>query len=197
MNKMGKEETPARERLMEAASRLFLQRGYSRVGIEEIIRESQIAKATFYSHFASKESLVESWLESIHQHAERRHREMLEACRRPERQVESAFDFLEVYLKKHDFRGCPFSNSCAVTDLASQRIRRQISSHKDSVRQFFRILCRRIVDTEKADETGDRIFLLYSGAAAESQNLRDLWPVEVARRAAMESCESLEKSPDH
>ena len=50
------------ERIIEAASRLFFRQGYCSTGINQIISESGVAKASFYTHFPSKEALAMAWL---------------------------------------------------------------------------------------------------------------------------------------
>lgn len=52
-----KEET--RDRILDAASRLFQERGVDGVGVDEIMRESGLTHGGFYAHFANKEDLVE------------------------------------------------------------------------------------------------------------------------------------------
>ena len=45
---------PARERIVSTAYALFTRRGVRAVGIDEIISQSQVAKATMYRHFRTK-----------------------------------------------------------------------------------------------------------------------------------------------
>ena len=55
---------------------------------------------------------------------------------------------------------------------------------------FFRDLASEFAASEgRAREVGDTLFLLYSGATGEAQNLRALWPVDAALKAAMTLCE--------
>ena len=51
-----KEET--RQRILESASRLFLQKGVDGVGVDEIMREAGLTHGGFYVHFPNKEALV-------------------------------------------------------------------------------------------------------------------------------------------
>ncbi len=53
----------ARTRILEAAYELFSRHGIHAVGIDRIIAEAPVAKATLYHHFASKEDLVCAFLE--------------------------------------------------------------------------------------------------------------------------------------
>ncbi|MCB1079112.1 MAG: hypothetical protein KDM64_14925, partial [Verrucomicrobiae bacterium] len=69
-------------------------------------------------------------------------------------------------------------------------IREAIEEHKLAIRDFFRKLAAELAPSERrAQEIGDVLFLLFSGATVESQNLRSLWPAEAARQAARELCD--------
>src|SRR5437660_1647306 len=50
--------TRARERLLDAAEELFYAEGVRAVGVERILAESGVGRASFYRHFASKDDLV-------------------------------------------------------------------------------------------------------------------------------------------
>lgn len=177
----------ARERILETAATLFFQRGYSEVGINEIIEKAGTAKASFYQHYPSKESLCEAWLKSVHERSELHRGELLGRCCSPEEKLACYFDHLESFLLQSEFRGCPYSNTGAVSDSNCPGIISQIRAHKEATRRFFRELAReRFPDSPRGEEVGDRIFLLYSGATAESQNLKEIWPVRAARNASLE-----------
>ena len=47
-----------REELMVAAERLFLEKGIAGASVEQIVAAADVAKGTFYLHFASKEQLL-------------------------------------------------------------------------------------------------------------------------------------------
>lgn len=49
-----------RERILETASLLFMEKGFSATSIDDILQNVNIAKGTFYHHFISKEALLES-----------------------------------------------------------------------------------------------------------------------------------------
>jgi len=177
----------ARERILETASELFHRRGYSEVGINEIIAKAETAKASFYQHYPSKEVLCEAWLSHLHERSEAGRKAILESQSSPAEKVEAYFDHLSAFMHESDFRGCPYSNTGAVSDEGCQGIVREIRGHKQSIRDFFHKICREAFsNSERADQIGDRIFLLYSGAAIEAQNLREDWPILAAREAAVE-----------
>ncbi len=53
---------PARDRILDVAGRLFYAAGYRAVGVDRVIAEAGVAKATFYRHFPSKDDLIVAWI---------------------------------------------------------------------------------------------------------------------------------------
>jgi AcrR family transcriptional regulator len=67
-----------RERIVEAASRLFREQGIAAVGLAKIMGDVGLTVGTFYTHFKSKEALVrETLLRSL----DARHEEVEQAVR--------------------------------------------------------------------------------------------------------------------
>lgn len=59
---------PPRERLLEAATILFHRQGYNNTGVNQIITESKVSKASFYDHFKSKDELCIAFLEKRYEY---------------------------------------------------------------------------------------------------------------------------------
>jgi AcrR family transcriptional regulator len=53
----------ARQRILETADRLFYQEGFRVVGVDRIVVEAEVAKATLYTHYRSKDHLILAVLE--------------------------------------------------------------------------------------------------------------------------------------
>jgi AcrR family transcriptional regulator len=49
---------PTRQRILDAAYRLFRQRGFGRVSMDEIAAAARLTKRTLYHHFRSKDDLL-------------------------------------------------------------------------------------------------------------------------------------------
>lgn len=182
----------ARSRILETASKLFLERGYELVGINELIASSGVAKATFYQHFRSKETLCLEWLRGVAAELEAEARALLESPIDPEEKIRKHFDSLADYLKATEFRGCPFSNT-AVVMLENNTVRALVDQHKAAVRHFWQSIALEI-QASLARELGDGFFLLFSGAITEAQNAKALWPVDSAKTAALHLCRPFSKS---
>jgi AcrR family transcriptional regulator len=54
---MGKEKT--KERIVQAAIKVFSEKGYERSHVEDILNEANVCKGTFYRYFRSKSDLLE------------------------------------------------------------------------------------------------------------------------------------------
>ena len=60
-------EPSARERLLDTAERLFYAEGVHTVGIDRVLAESGVAKATLYKNFGNKDGLVTAYLDRRHE----------------------------------------------------------------------------------------------------------------------------------
>jgi AcrR family transcriptional regulator len=81
-----------KERLLEVASRLFAQKGYSATSIDEIAKASALSKAAIYYHFSDKAALYEEILAS---HIER----MATALEQNVAEHSSQIEQLECYIR--------------------------------------------------------------------------------------------------
>jgi AcrR family transcriptional regulator len=61
------EKLGPRERILKTAGRLFYEEGYRAIGIDRVIAEADVAKATFYKHFPSKDDLIVAWIKGAEQ----------------------------------------------------------------------------------------------------------------------------------
>ena len=96
----------ARRRLLDTATRLFYAEGIRAVGIDRIIAEAGVAKATFYNHFPSKDDLVLAYIEE----QDRLGREAVAALpkQRPRKMIAAILGRISDAAVAGDYRGCPF-----------------------------------------------------------------------------------------
>ena len=105
--------TPARERLLAAADRLFYEEGVNTVGIDRVIEEAGVAKATLYSTFGSKEGLVVAYLRGRLERRQQRTTQTLAAIRSPRERILAVFDVLDSFIREPGYNGCAFMNASA------------------------------------------------------------------------------------
>jgi AcrR family transcriptional regulator len=92
-----------RERILEAADHLFYAEGVRATGTEKIMAISEVAKATFYRHFESKDDLVIAYLAQ----RDRSFFEYLDSPAPPEG-IHEALARIERVVNRPDIIGCPF-----------------------------------------------------------------------------------------
>lgn len=176
-----------KERILETASRLFHSQGYNNTGINQILGEANVAKASLYRHYGSKDELGviylkearEQWFSGIEQWTSNK--------KAPVQKLSACFDFLEYALQKDDFRGCKFINMLSEIGGSSPLMSRQILEHKAKLRQYMKGFVEQALEGSggtDADFVGDSIYLLYEGAIVESKIYRETWPVKRARKMA-------------
>jgi AcrR family transcriptional regulator len=130
----GPPATP-RQRILDTARVLFYRRGVTNVGINEIIAESGVAKATLYAHFATKDELI---LEFMRQGDARWVTWLDERVRAlaPDARARplAVFGALAEWFALPFFRGCLLGN--AATELADPQHPAQtiLADHKERVR---------------------------------------------------------------
>ena len=182
-------QASARARLLDAANKLFYSQGYHATGINQIIEEANVAKASFYNHFQSKEELALAYLKGRHERWLASLREQVDLEDSIENRVANVFEHLEVFALRDQFRGCSQLNMAAEFPEDDHPVRIQIREHKQSIRDFLQNILE-IPSTRKDSEDGQQltssIYLLYEAALIESQNFSDPWPIQRAKAAALQ-----------
>jgi len=177
-----------KERILETATRLFYSQGYNSTGINQILDEANVAKASLYQHFGSKEDLGieyikkvrEDWFASFELHLSKKNN--------PKQKILVAFDFLEINMRLHNFKGCRFLNLLSDIDSTSNAMQTEILEHKTKLRKLFKKLVdEHTADTKKELSTpnaSDIIYLLFEAAIIESKVYKDTWCIASAKKAA-------------
>lgn len=120
----------ARERLLATASLLFYAEGIHAVGIDRIIAEAGITRATFYRHFPSKEDLVEAYLGVEDSNIRATFAAAGAATDDPRELVGLLIEGLADDVERRHTRGCPFINAAAEYPEADTAVRRRIDEHR-------------------------------------------------------------------
>ncbi|THF71621.1 TetR/AcrR family transcriptional regulator [Deinococcus sp. Arct2-2] len=168
-------EPPAtpRHRILDTARVLFYRRGVTNVGINEIIAESGVAKATLYAHFATKDELI---LEFMRQGDARWIAWLDERVRAlaPEARARplAVFDALAEWFALPFFRGCLLGN--VGTELADPQHPAQalLADHKERVRALLEGWLAE-ADAPNPSALASQFLLLIEGATAVARMTRD------------------------
>ncbi|WP_020548388.1 TetR/AcrR family transcriptional regulator [Embleya scabrispora] len=159
-------ESPARRRVLDTATTLFYAQGVHAVGVDRIIAEAGVAKATFYNHFPSKDELVHAYLDEQYR-SQRRAVATLHAASAdlPAREVLlRLFELMIEIGREPGFRGCPFINAAAEFPDASHPVRAAVLDHRTWFRTMLTDLLTAAGDT-RPGATADILMLLRDGLA--------------------------------
>jgi AcrR family transcriptional regulator len=165
-------QSPARHRIVDTALELFYAEGIRAVGIDRIIAEAGVAKATFYHHFPTKDELVRAYLEEQARLQRAGLAELTgDGPREPAELVLAIFDVIGEIGCGPAFRGCPFINAAAEYPDPGHPVRREIAAHRRWFRDKFADLLTR-AGASDAGRTADMLLMLRDGIAVSS-NLDD------------------------
>jgi AcrR family transcriptional regulator len=177
----------ARDKLVSVATKLFYQRGINSVGIDEIVRRSDVAKMTLYKHFPSKDALAAAFLKEIHQQWSSwffdRVGQRAARMKTPEERVLVIFDVLQEWFKTPDFRGCPFINTVAELADRNHPVRQDAVSFKKMLLENIKTNLRPL-GCVREEELAVQFLLLIDGAIVRAAMTNSAQPAKIARRAA-------------
>src|SRR5262245_49002068 len=131
-------EVDARERILAAAYELFCSQGIRAVGIETVLARADVAKATLYRHFASKDDLVlavldrreERWTvgwlaDSVRQRADD-----------PAEALLAIFDVFDGWFRRRSYGGCLFVTTLLEVSHRSHPVHLASRDHLTRIRRF-------------------------------------------------------------
>lgn len=176
-------EISVRDQIVETACRLFYTQGYNLTGINQVIEEAGVAKASLYYHFPSKEDLCVEYLKQ-------RYRvfwcgkleECLEGVADARERILKTFQCRADFMLETNYGGCAYIRIIAELPQGNEKIRAQVRLQKDKQRKFFLDEVKNIkgIGPEQAQDLADAIFLLYDGAVMQCQLYQKLWPIDNA-----------------
>jgi AcrR family transcriptional regulator len=125
--------------LVETASKLFYAEGIHAVGVDRLVTEAGVTRATFYRHFPTKDDLVVEYLRREHQLI-RSGVDGAKLDRSAHDALIAIIDFVADSTCGEGFRGCAFINAAAEYPDPVHPVRRTIDDHRKWFRDELRKL---------------------------------------------------------
>jgi AcrR family transcriptional regulator len=119
----------ARDRLLRIASGLFYREGIHTVGLERVLAEAEVTRATMYRHFAGKEALVVAYLQEEDAALRTLFAEAA-AQAQPDTLLDAVIDGIAEDIARHHTRGCPFINAAAEYPDPGSAVRTVVATHR-------------------------------------------------------------------
>ncbi|GAA1991508.1 TetR/AcrR family transcriptional regulator [Nocardiopsis rhodophaea] len=152
-----------RERVLEAAGRLFYRDGIQAVGMDAIRAASGISLKRLYQCFPSKESLVTHYLAERDTNWRDALVRFVDAADTDSPRTLAVFDFLAAWFTTDDFRGCSFINAFGELGARSEPVAHAVYAHKRTLLLHLQDFLRRDGITEPA-RLAEQLLLLVDGA---------------------------------
>jgi len=175
--------TDTRNLILNTASDLFYNKGYNLIGINEIIKEAGIAKATLYSHFKTKNDLLLAYLDKMDKEVMSSLQEFVNSKPRGNKRLQAVLEFLYSFFNEKNFNGCWCIRSLAEVPKENIEVINKIKSNKNTLLSYIKL----VVMENKPDlkskaqiSLAKQIYLLYEGAVTEAHLQNESWPIDEA-----------------
>lgn len=181
-------ENITRRKIMDVASDLFYNQGYNSTGINQILEEAGVARASFFKYFPTKHHLLTSyietrekeWFQTVHSYIGQHHD--------PREKLLALFDFRRDSQLKSNFTGCAFNRICAEIekdDMASlELLKRQKNSFRNIMRELAYEVPKRNSCGISGYELGDTLFMILEGATNMGTVNKDAEAISSSRKIA-------------
>ncbi len=163
-----------RERILSTTLLLFHKQGFNSTGINQIIEEAKVSKASFYHHFKSKDELCIEFLNKRYHYWVSELEKFISDASTSEEKILKSFDFLVYMNKKEDFRGCSFWNILSEIPVDKEEIHSVLRHHKNKLRLFFN-------DEIRNEAVAAHIYLLFESSILTSQLYRSNEFIETSK----------------
>ena len=161
-------ESVTKTRILDVASNLFFTQGYNLTGINQIIKESDIARASLYNHFKSKTDLLVAYLKRADEQAFAELEGFLSTFTDPRERLLALIDYRLQRQIKFGFKGCRFVKiSLEISTAEEQTVIEITHAHKAKFKTLIRDLVtqanhKQLLNDDLLTET---IFLLLEGSS--------------------------------
>ncbi len=176
-----------RQRLLDSATNLFTTEGIRVIGIDRILREADVAKASLYSLFGSKDALVISYLENLDEQYRQAWAERTKELSDPEDRILAFFDQAIAEEPEKDFRGSHFQNAAneypRPETESEQGIVAAVMEHRRWMHQTMTDLLNAKNGYPSATQA-NQLLIFLDGGQAGARLMRNIAPLETARDLA-------------
>lgn len=155
----------ARTRLLTTAIGLFYAEGIHSVGVDRIVAEAKVTRATFYRHFPGKDDLILAYLREVHRMDRAGVDAAVAAHPSPAENLSAIAGAIAQNIASPGFRGCAFLNAAAEYPGADHPIHQEVIAHRQWFLETLTTLMAQ-VHAETADPAARHFVMLRDGAMA-------------------------------
>lgn len=172
------------DKILDTAERLFYEQGYNNTGINQVIEEADIAKASLYKHFESKTDLLVAYLQRFHQRWFTRLETTVNKVSDPKGKLLAIFDHHSERQQTREFGGCPFIKANEEAGMSDPRVLAEIQLAKQHLKEYLKGLVavsgHKKLLTDK--ELVEVIFLMVEGGVVEAAIFKQTNDLQSAKK---------------
>ncbi|KMQ60145.1 hypothetical protein ACM46_18090 [Chryseobacterium angstadtii] len=154
------------DKILDTADHLFYKQGFSNTGINQIIEEADIAKASLYKHFETKTDLLIAYVQRTHELWFTRLEATVNEVEDPKEKLLAVFDHHTKRQEIRQFGGCPFIKANDEAGIDDPRFLAEIQAAKIHSKKFIKMLVensghKKLLSDEELAET---IYVMLEGS---------------------------------
>lgn len=172
------------DKILDTAERLFYAQGYCNTGINQVIEEADIAKASLYKHFETKADLLVAYIQRTHERWYSRLRAAVDKAEGPGDKLLAIFDYHIERQEIRQFGGCPFIKANDEAGALEPRVLAEIQQNKQRSKDFIGTLVaglahKKIVSDKELTEM---IFFMLEGAIVSASVFKRAAEIRSAKK---------------
>ena len=176
--------------MLETAAELFYKQGYRATGINEVIEKAEVAKATFYAHFPTKDDLCLAYLKERNSDEAQEILDFVATRKTPLARFYGVMDSIESWAKRTEYRGCQFINMVPEVPDQNSALRKQGHLHYDWAKELVHKLTKELIASDKnkygklnANDITEAYMTHLAGAIALAGIYNESWPIKSGIKA--------------
>ncbi|UFH57680.1 TetR/AcrR family transcriptional regulator [Spirosoma sp. KNUC1025] len=172
------------DKIIDTAERLFYTQGYSNTGINQVIEEADIAKASLYNHFGTKADLLVAYIQRTHDRWFNRLESAVKQVADPKDKLLVLFDHHLNRQQIRQFGGCPFIKANDEAGTSDPRVLSEIQRTKQHSKDFIKRLVANSGHQQLLTdgELAELIFLTLEGAITAASVFKRAADIQSARK---------------
>ncbi|MGD7003506.1 TetR/AcrR family transcriptional regulator [Corynebacterium halotolerans] len=176
-----------RQRLLDSATNLFTTEGIRVIGIDRVLREADVAKASLYSLFGSKDALVIAYLEELDRKWREDWQERTRELTDPGEKLLAFFDQCLAEEPAKDFRGSYFQNAAVEYPRPETETEHGIIAAVMAHRRWCHQTMTELLTARNgypSSTQADQLLLFLDGGLAGARLIKSTAPLETAKDLA-------------
>lgn len=122
---------PAKARILDVVTVLFYSEGIRAVGVDRIISEASVTKATFYKHYRAKDNLIVEYISERHRAVRSSVEGLISESENDQAALDAFVAAIIEEINSPNFRGCPFINAAAEFADPEHPVRVVVTAHRE------------------------------------------------------------------